>query len=156
MVLAVIAAFGATNVTSGCRSQGRPDVQPFESVLEEDASLVTLLNEAMDLGERNHQAAARNLRDQVIPRARSNAERAGNTRVEHPRARALRTTLCQLTARRAETTTALADALEQQNAENLSRTLRAMRQVALDMAQLESDVQRARNEPPQSGCSRSG
>lgn len=148
-------ALAALNVAGGCRSQGRPDVQPFESILEEDSNLVTLLNEAMDLGERNHQEAARNLREQVVPRARANAERAGNTRVEHPRARALRTTLCQLTARRAETTETLAQALEQQNTETLSRTLRSMRQVALDMAQLESDVQRARNEPPTSGCSRS-
>jgi hypothetical protein len=141
-------------VAVGCRGQGRPDVQSFESILEEDSNLVTLLNEAMDLGERDHQSAARNLRDQVVPRARANAERAGATRVEHPRARTLRTTMCQLTARRAETTTALADALAEQNAESLSRTLRSMRQVALDMAQLESDVQRARSEPPSSGCSK--
>jgi hypothetical protein len=143
-------------VASGaCRGPGRPDVLTFEPVLEEDSSLVTLLNEAMDLGERDSAAAVRNLRDQVIPRARRNAEAAGATQVQHPLARELRTRLCQRTAQRAETTTALADALAASDAEALSRALRHMRQLALDMHQLEGDIQRARHAPASSGCARS-
>jgi tryptophan 2,3-dioxygenase len=149
MATIVLLALGGA---ASCRGSGRPDVAGFEPLLEEDGNLVTLLNEAMDLGERDHLAAARNLRDQVVVRARRNAEAAGALRVSHPRARALRTTLCQLTARRAETTEALAGALESQQVEALSRTLRAMRQLAGDMEQLERDVQRARSEPAPSGC----
>lgn len=133
---------------------GRPDVAGFEPILEEDGNLVTLLNEAMDLGERDPQGAARNLREQVVPRARRNAEAAGNLLVQHPRARELRTKLCQHSARRAETTESLADALSHANTTLLSSSLRSMRQLALDMRSLEGDVQRARNDPGRSGCAR--
>lgn len=133
---------------------GRPDVAGFEPILEEDGNLVTLLNEAMDLGERDPSAAARNLEEQVAPRARRNAEAAGNLSVQHPRARELRTRLCQLSARRAETTQALGEALSSANTSLLSTTMRAMRQLALDMHALEGDVQRARNDPGRAGCSR--
>ncbi len=122
-------------------------------MLEEDSSLVTLLNEAMDVGERDTDAAVRNLREQVVPRARRNAEAAGATIVQHPRARELRIRLCQRTAERAETSAALADALQQHDADALSRTMRRMRQLALDMDRLEQDIQRARQEPAQGGCS---
>jgi hypothetical protein len=135
-------------------SPGRPDVAAFEPILEEDANLVTLLNEAMELGERDPRAAARNLREQVVRRARRNAEAAGLLSVRHPRARELRTRLCQLSARRAETTEALAEALSTANTTLLSSTLRSMRQLALDMDALEGDVQRARNEPARAGCAR--
>lgn len=126
----------------------------FEPVLEEDSTLVTLLNEAMDLGERDPRAAARNLREQVLPRARRNADAAGALVVRHPRAAELRTKLCRYSAHRAETTESLAQALENGNAELLSTTLRSMRQLALDLHELEGDVMRARNEPGSNGCAR--
>ncbi|MFO0557068.1 MAG: hypothetical protein U0269_35725 [Polyangiales bacterium] len=143
----------AVLVAASC-GPGRPDVADFEPILEEDGNLVTLLNEAMDLGERDPRAAARNLQEQVTPRARRNAEAAGNLSVQHPRARELRTRLCQLSARRAETTQALGEALSTANTSLLSTTMRAMRQLALDMHALEGDVQRARNDPGRAGCSR--
>lgn len=142
----------ALGLATSCRGPGRPDVLAFEPILEEDGTLVTQLNEAMDLAERDPRAAARNLREQVLVRARRNAETAGSLTVRHPRATELRTKLCQFSARRAETTQSLAEALETSNAELLSRTMRSMRQLALDMHALEGDVQRARNEPARSGC----
>lgn len=149
---AALAGLVAIAAVASCGGARRPDVVGFEPVLEEDANLVTLLNEAMDVGERDPRAAARNLREQVLPRARRNAESAGNLTVRHPTAAALRTRLCQFSARRAETTQALGEALEQSDTALLSTTLRSMRQLALDMHALEGDVQRARNEPARAGC----
>lgn len=143
----------ALSLAAAC-GPGRPDVIGFEPVLEEDSTLVTLLNEAMDLGERDPRAAARNLREQVLPRARRNADAAGALTVRHPRATELRTRLCQFSARRAETTESLARALDTSDTELLSSTMRAMRQLAIDLRDLEGDVMRARNEPPASGCAR--
>jgi hypothetical protein len=142
--------------SGACRGVGRPDVLPFEPILEEDSHLVTLLNEAMDVGERDTDGAVRSLREQVVPRARRNAESAGATAVRHPRAVELRTRLCQRTAERAETSGALADALAGRDADALSRALRKMRQLALDMERLEQDVQRARQEPATGGCASAG
>ena len=46
-------------------------------------------------------------------------------------------------------------ALQSHEAEALSRAMRRMRQLALEMDRLEQDIQRARQEPAPSGCAAS-
>lgn len=129
---------------SACRRQGPPDVAVLDPILVEDGRLVELMIEANQLALRNPHLAAETLRNQVLGRARANAQAAGQTQVQHPTAVPLRTRLCVLAAERAESTAALADALDGSDAEQLSRSLRRVARLANDLQVLEADIQRAR------------
>ncbi len=116
----------------------------FEPILAEDGRLVELMIEANQVALRNPHEAAQTLRTQVLLRARANAQSAGRTQVNHPVAVALRTRLCSLIAERAESTAALATALDGDDPTALSRALRRVARVATDLRALEGDIQRAR------------
>jgi hypothetical protein len=118
----------------------------------EDGRLTELLSEADDLSDRDPEAAARNLREVVLPRARSNQGAAGAVAPRHARAQALARELRRLTDERVATVEAYAQALQ-------SRDLAAQRevihrQVALENSvhQLQDDIDRASREPASGGC----
>ncbi len=132
-------------IAPGCRREGPPDVASFEPILAEDGRLVELMIEANQLALRNPHSAAETLRNQVVQRARANAQSAGRTQVQHRTAVQLRTRLCALVAERAESTEALATALDGTDPEQLSRALRRVARLANNLQVLEADVHRARN-----------
>jgi hypothetical protein len=134
-----------------CRSRV-PDVGPLQPVLREDDQVVELLMEADALAPRDPAAAARNMREAALPRARANWEAAGAITVVHPRANRLRADLVRLTGERASTIEAYATALERNDVSALHETIE--RQVALDhaMDRLEADFDAAKRAPAERGC----
>ncbi len=143
-----IASLGAV----ACRRRV-PDVGAFTPVLVEDGRIVELLMEADTLSDRDRVAAARNLREVTLPRARQNWETAGRIVVGHPRANALRADLLRLTGERAATIEAYVAALESGEPQALRDVVH--RQAVLDqgMERLEADVQAATHAPADRGCS---
>jgi hypothetical protein len=129
-----------------------PDVGAFQPILTEDGRLLELLMEADALAEHDPAAAARNMRESVLPRARANWESAGAISVQHPRANRLRAELVRLTGERASTIDAYATALERNDVSALHEAIQ--RQVALDQAmdRLEADVEAAKRAPAERGC----
>lgn len=130
-----------------------PDVGAFTPVLVEDGRIVELLMEADSLGDRDPRAAAQNLRDVALPRARSNWQAAGRITVVHPRANALRGELVRATGERASTIEGYSAALESRDTQALHDVVH--RQAVLDqsMERLEADVQAATQAPADRACS---
>lgn len=150
MLLLALVAGGAVSC------QGRvPDVGGFAPVLQEDGRIVELLQEADTLSERDAPAAARNLREVVLPRARANAAAAARVAPEHPRARALARDLVRASEERAATIELYANALVAHDDAALLGALRRQRALEQSMDQLESEVQSASRAPPDRGCSAS-
>jgi hypothetical protein len=146
-----VALAGALVLAAACRGRV-PDVGPLTPVLQEDGRVVELLLEADSLAERDPDAAARNLRESVLPRARANWEAAGRITVEHPRAQELRRELVRITGERVGTVERYAGALSAHDPEALRTVLR--QQAALDqsMDRLEGEVQAASRAPAERGC----
>jgi hypothetical protein len=141
LVLALIACSGRV-----------PDVASFDPILVSDGQVVELLSEADHLADRDPHAAARNLRETVLPRARANRDAVGRIVVQHPRARELLRELVRVTDERAATVEAYANALESGDVQALHDVI--ARQAALDdsMLRLERGVQDAKHAPPERGC----
>lgn len=139
-------------VLPACRREGIVDVEPMRPVLETDGHVVELLLEADALSQRDPEAAARNLRETVLPRARTNAEAVGRITVTHPRARQLHQELSRLMEERVRTIEAYADALARRDPSALRDVL--ARQVALDRAmdRIEGEIQAASRTPTTRGC----
>jgi hypothetical protein len=129
-----------------------PDVGAFDPILREDNHVVELLTEVDQLAERDPDAAARDLRETILPRARANREAVAHVAVTHPRAQELLRELTHVTTERVATVDGYASALASHDVEALHNVIR--RQVTLDqdMDHLEGEIDQARRAPPDRGC----
>lgn len=112
----------------GC-AKPPPDVGPTRAVAADDTSVVVLLHDVDRVGVRDGRAAARMLRDDVLPRARRNATAAAGLQPSHPRAQRLADELASLLSRRVTLLEDYATALERDDTEALLRVVRAQRQL---------------------------
>lgn len=135
--------------------QPPPDVAAFGPLRDEDTRVVRLLAEVDRDSERDPVAAARTLRELVLPVARANAAACSAIHPQHPRARALGSDLCGLLDERVTRLGRYADALAARDTAALLRETRAQREMEEDLGRLEPRFAAAERAPATRGCSRS-
>lgn len=146
--------FAAVTLALAC-VEPPPDVASLDPLRVEDTRVVALLREADRDAERDPRAAARNIREIVLPRARANAAAAASVNPRHPRARSLASDLRSLLDERVVRTERYADALDSGDLERHIREVRAQREMETDMDRLDARIEAAAREPPsRRGCSR--
>lgn len=143
-----------TLVAHAC-AEAPPDIAGLAPIRAEDTRVVALLREADRDAERDPRAAARTLRELVLPRARANARAAAEVRPTHVRAQALASDLHSLLDERCLRLERYADALARDDLELRLREVRAQRELEDDMGRLERRFEAIERAPPsRAGCSR--
>lgn len=134
--------------------QPPPDVGATRAVRAEDTRLLVILREVDALSATDPHAAARSLRETIIPRARANAEASAELHPVHPRAERLTQRLTRLTGDRAALLSEYADALDRDDTAALLSVVRRQRQLEDQFTQLDTRMEEAANEPATRGCGR--
>ncbi len=135
--------------------QPPPDVSPLAPVRTEDTRVVRLMAEVDRDADRDGHAAARTIREIVLPVARANARACVQIHPAHPVAQSLASDLRSLLDERVVRLERYATALDSGDLAARIREMRAQRELEDDMGRLERRFDAAGRMPATRGCSRS-
>ena len=134
--------------------QPPPDVGPLAPIRTEDTRVIRLMSEVDRDADRDAHAAARTIREIVLPVARANARACAQINLAHPAARALASDLRSLLDERVVRLERYAAALDSGDLAARIREMRAQREMEDDMGRLERRFDAAGRAPATRGCSR--